>query len=171
MRRLRCPFIDIALALTTLLQCKSILTIESVRAIINDLRPGVLDLGLHAAVEWQAQEFERRNGIICELQIDHEEFALDEQRATALFRIVQESLTNILRHARASHVHIRMRRSDGKLFLTIAHDGVGLSRDSRKKANTFGLVGIEERIHALGGTFSAASNAGQGGAVRVSIPI
>ena len=77
-------------------------TIKAVRAIIDDLRPAVLDLGLHAAVEWQVKQFERCSGIPCELHIDHDEFKLDEQRATALFRIVQESLTNVMRHARAS---------------------------------------------------------------------
>ena len=146
-------------------------TIRAVRAIINDLRPGVLDLGLHAAVEWQAREFEQRSGIACELQIDHDEFALDNKRATALFRIVQESLSNILRHAQASHVQIRMQLRDGELMLRIVDDGIGLSPDSRKKANAFGLTGIQERLHAMGGTFSVANNPGRGMALEVSIPI
>ncbi len=132
-------------------------TIKSVRAIINDLRPGVLDLGLHAALEWQVRDFEQRSGIACELQIDHGEFALDDKRATAMFRIVQESLSNILRHARASHVRIGMQLREGGLFLKIADNGIGLSADSRKKTN-----GIEERIHAMGGTFSMANNPGRG---------
>lgn len=146
-------------------------TIKAVRAIMNDLRPAVLDLGLHAAVDWQAKQFERRTGIVCELQIDHEEFALDEKRATALFRIVQESLTNIIRHAQASHVQIGMQRRDGELFMQIADDGVGLFPDCRRKANAFGLAGIEERIHALGGTFAAVSEPGQGMAITLSIPL
>ena len=146
-------------------------TIKAVRSIINDLRPAVLDLGLHAALEWQAQQFEQRNGIACDLQIDHEEFALDDQRATALFRIVQEALSNILRHARASQVQIGMQLRDGGLFLNIADNGVGLSADSRNKAKAFGLTGIEERIHALGGTCSMTNNPGPGMTLLVSIPV
>ena len=146
-------------------------TIQAVRAIINDLRPAVLDFGLHAAIEWQAREFERRTGIACELQVDHEEFDMDDKAVTALFRIVQESLTNIMRHARARHVRIGMQRSDGRLSVTIADDGVGLAPDSRKKANAFGLVGIEERMLALGGICSASGNAQGGTTVTVSIPL
>lgn len=146
-------------------------TIKAVKAIINDLRPAVLDLGLHAAVEWQVKQFEQRSGIACELYIDHDEFALDDKSATALFRIVQESLTNIICHAQASHVRIEMQRRDNRLFVRIADDGMGLSPGGRKKDNAFGLVGIEERIIALGGTFFIESNPGQGLAIMISIPI
>lgn len=146
-------------------------TIKAVRAIINGLRPAVLDLGLHAAVEWQAREFERRSGIACELQIDHEEFLLDEVCVTALFRIVQESLTNIIRHAQASQVRIGLQRSDGVLFLQIADDGVGYVADCHQPGDGFGLVGIKERTHALGGSFSIASKPGEGMAIMLSIPI
>ena len=146
-------------------------TIKAVRAIINDLRPAVLDLGLHAAVEWQVKEFERRSGIACNLYIDHEEFALDDRCATALFHIVQESLTNIMRHAQASHVQVEMRRRDGRLILKIADDGVGLAPGSGKKKNTFGLAGIKERIYALGGTCSTESVAGRGMAITLTVPI
>ena len=146
-------------------------TIKSVRSIINDLRPGVLDLGLHAAIEWQAKEFERRSGIACELHIDHQEFPLDDKRATAMFRIVQESLSNILRHAQANNVRIDVQLAQGRLSVKIADDGVGLAPDFAKKANAFGLAGIEERIYALGGTFGTESNAGQGMTVFVSIAL
>ena len=146
-------------------------SIKAVRAIINDLRPAVLDFGLHAALEWQATEFERRSGIACELHLGPEEFALDDRRATALFRIVQEALANILRHAKATQVRIGMQRRDGRLLLEIADDGVGLAPDCRHKVNAFGLVGIEERILALGGTFSMASNPGAGLALTLTIPI
>ena len=147
------------------------MTIKSVRTIMNDLRPAVLNLGLHAALEWQAQQFQRRSGIVCELHVDHDEFILDDKRSTALFRIVQESLSNIIRHAGASQVHIGMQRSDDSLCVKICDDGVGLAPDSRKKINAFGLVGIEERIHALGGTFSMLNNPHQGMTVTVSIPL
>ena len=146
-------------------------TIKSVKAIINDLRPAVLNLGLHAAVEWQAKEFARRSGIACDLHIDHDEFAMDDKRATALFRIMQEMLTNIVRHAAASRVEIAIKRKDDRFFMTIADDGIGLFAGSRRKENVFGMVGIEERIDALGGTFSIACDPGQGTAITVSIPI
>lgn len=146
-------------------------TIKSVRTIINDLRPAVLDLGLHAAIEWQAKEFERRSGIACDVHIDHAEFSLDDQRATALFRSVQESLNNIIRHAQARQVWIDMQLKDGQLYMTISDDGVGGNLNSRKKDNAFGLIGIEERMHALGGTFSVASEPGHGVTIMLSIPV
>lgn len=146
-------------------------TIKSVRAIINDLRPAVLSLGLHAAVEWQAKEFERHTGIACKLHIDHDEFAMDERVSTALFRIVQESLTNIMRHAQANHVQIDMLKKDGQLVIQIADDGIGLSADYVRKANAFGLVGIEERITVLGGTLAIDSTPGQGTTLILSVPI
>jgi signal transduction histidine kinase len=147
------------------------LTIKSVRTIMNDLRPAVLNLGLHAALEWQAEQFQRCSGIACELHMDHEEFELDDKHSTALFRIVQESLSNILRHAGASHVHISMQLSDDRLCVKICDDGVGLAPDYLKKMNAFGLVGIEERIYALGGTFAILNNPRQGMTVTVSIPL
>jgi signal transduction histidine kinase len=147
------------------------LTIKSVRTIMNDLRPAVLNLGLHAALEWQAEQFQRCSGIACELHMDHEEFELDDKHSTALFRIVQESLSNILRHAGASHVHISMQRSDDRLCVKICDDGIGLAPDYLKKMNAFGLVGIEERIYALGGTFAILNNPRQGMTVTVSIPL
>ncbi|MFT5643840.1 MAG: signal transduction histidine kinase [Janthinobacterium sp.] len=146
-------------------------TIKSLRNIINDLRPAVLDLGLRAALEWQAQEFGRRSGIICELQIDNGEFKLNDMHATVVFRIVQEALTNILKHAKASHVQIRMQRIDGCLFVKISDDGIGRASDADQPANSFGLVGMAERIYALGGNFSIASMPGAGLTIALSIPL
>ena len=146
-------------------------TMKAVRAIINDLRPAVLDLGLHAAVEWQAKQFARRSGTSCEVYIDHEEFALSDELATALFRIVQESLSNIMRHAKASHTQIEMRRLDGCLAFRIADDGVGLPADYSRNANSFGLIGIEERVRAFGGQFRLSSAPGKGMAIEFSIPL
>jgi signal transduction histidine kinase len=143
-------------------------TIKSVRTIINDLRPAVLDLGLPAALEWQVSQFKRRSGIDCQLQIDHDEFALNDKYATTLFRIVQEALTNILKHAKASHVQIRMQCLDDSLFVQIADDGIGIGY--ARQTHGFGLVGMEERIYALGGTFSIDSAPGQGTTILVSIP-
>jgi len=147
------------------------ITIRSVRAIINDLRPGVLDLGLHAAIESLAKEFEQRNAIACTLRIDHDEFELGDKITTMLFRIVQESLNNIVRHARASHVVIDMQHKNHALLLIIADDGIDLPNESSRKKNVFGLAGIEERICALDGKFSMTSKPGQGTAITVSVPL
>ena len=146
------------------------ITIKAVKDIINDLRPAVLSLGLHAAIEWQARQFERRTGIACAFSYDSDEFALDDNHATSLFRIVQESLTNIVRHANARHAHIDIACRDGQLFMTISDDGIGLAVDWKRMDNSFGLAGVEERIDALGGTFSFTNNALRGAAIRVSIP-
>ncbi len=145
--------------------------LKSVRAIMNDLRPAVLNLGLHAATEWQVKQFERRTGIPCHLKIDHPEFAMSDKCATALFRIIQESLTNIWRHAKARQASITMRRVDNRLFVEIVDDGIGLPVDGSKAQSGFGLCGIQERISALGGSCSIKNQAAGGLAVVVSIPI
>jgi signal transduction histidine kinase len=153
----------------TLLQIDT--TIKSVRQIINDLRPTVLDLGLSAAVEWQVNQFQRRTDIACEVNEDHQEIALSDICATAIFRILQESLTNIVRHANASLVKVDLHMKDGWLTLTIADDGCGLPPGGRNKHGSFGLVGIEERVHILGGNCAVYSGASGGTTVSVSVPV
>ncbi|RJG03328.1 PAS domain S-box protein [Noviherbaspirillum sedimenti] len=149
------------------------LAMKSVKAVINDLRPFVLDLGLVAAMEWQVNEFQRRSGIECVLDVDDEDVdcQLDEVRSTALFRVLQESLTNIVRHAKASHVHITICAEAGQLVMTIADDGIGIALNQRRKKRTFGLVGIEERIKAIGGTFAVDSAPGKGATLTFAIPL
>lgn len=148
-------------------------SIKAVRVIINNLRPAVLDLGLHAAIEWQLTEFERRTGIACELDVDdaQSERILDDSRATALFRILQESLSNVARHAQASMVHISLRRAGNKIIMLIADNGIGLYPACRRKPNSFGLLGIGERIGSLGGDFTVDSKEGEGTVLRISIPV
>ena len=145
-------------------------TIKSVRQIINDLRPNVLDLGLSAAVEWQIAEFRRRTGITCELVSDPKEITLSDRAATAFFRILQESLSNIVRHAHASNVRVELKASDHVLTMTVIDNGIGLGEHERGKVGSFGLVGIEERIGILGGAFSISSTEGEGTTVCVSVP-
>ena len=156
-------------ARSTLLQIDT--TIKSVRQIINDLRPTVLDLGLSAAVEWQVNQFQRRTGIQCEIQDDHGEIALPDHCATAFFRILQESLTNIVRHANATHVKVELRLNGGWLSLTVRDNGCGLPPGGRNKYGSFGLVGIEERILILGGTCAVFSEPDGGTTVMVSAPV
>jgi signal transduction histidine kinase/CHASE1-domain containing sensor protein len=146
-------------------------TIKSVRQIINDLRPNVLDLGLNAAVDWQIAEFERRTGILCELVENHKDIRLDDHCATAFFRILQESLSNISRHAGASVVKVELKMGADQLSMTVSDNGVGLVAGGRNKVGSFGLVGIEERINILGGHFSITSSPGAGTTVCVCVPV
>jgi signal transduction histidine kinase len=146
-------------------------TIKSVRQIINDLRPTVLDLGLPAAVEWQIAEFRRRTGIACELVELPGEVALSEQAAVALFRILQESLSNIVRHSGARHVRVALAVCGGELTMSVKDDGIGIDGAGRAKSGSFGLVGIEERIILLGGIFSIEGSVDQGTTVSVSVPL
>ncbi|MDQ1923853.1 CHASE domain-containing protein [Massilia sp. CCM 9206] len=146
-------------------------TIKSVRQIINDLRPNVLDLGLSAAVEWQIAEFKRRTGIACELIDEPKEVALSDHAATAFFRILQESLSNIVRHAQATRVRVELKLNGNRLSMTVTDNGIGLQAGERAKVGSFGLVGIEERISILGGSFSISSNGGDGTTVCVSVPL
>lgn len=146
-------------------------TMKAMRAIINNLRPTVLDLGLNAAIEWQVKEFQRRTGIACELVMSDKELVVDDNRATALFRILQESLNNVFRHARATKARIELCRKDDRLFMTVADNGVGIFPGCRRKANSFGLVGIKERISTLGGELSIDTAKDEGTALTVSIPV
>jgi signal transduction histidine kinase len=156
-------------AVATLLQIDT--TIKSVRQIINDLRPTVLDLGLSAAVEWQVNQFQRRTGIQCEIHDDHGEISMPDYCATAFFRILQESLTNIVRHANASRVVVELRLNGGWLSLIVRDNGCGLPPGGRNKQGSFGLVGIEERILILGGTCAVFSERDSGTTIMVSAPV
>jgi signal transduction histidine kinase/CHASE1-domain containing sensor protein len=146
-------------------------TVKTIRTIINNLRPSVLDLGLTAAIEWQVNEFRRRSGIACELVLSDTEYALDDERATTLFRILQESLTNVIRHANANRVLIELYRDGNRLVMKITDNGVGIYPERRKCGNSFGLIGVEERVHALHGEFRIDSAPGHGTVLTVFIPM
>ncbi|MFL6711275.1 MAG: CHASE domain-containing protein [Massilia sp.] len=144
-------------------------TIKSVRQIINDLRPGVLDLGLSAAVEWQVKEFRRRTGVECQLIEPHGEVSVSEQCATALFRILQESLSNIARHAKASKACVELSLHGGWIAMSISDNGIGIAHRGRRRGS-FGLVGIEERMNILNGVFRLDSVPGEGTTIHISVP-
>jgi len=146
-------------------------TIKSVRHIINDLRPTVLDLGLNAAVEWQIAQFRTRSGMVCELIEDDSDIRIDDHCATAFFRVLQESLSNILQHANASLVRVELRHDGGMLSMTISDNGIGLGDGSRNKAGSFGLVGIEERVSLLGGSCSITGSPNGGTTVAIAVPL
>ena len=148
-------------------------TMKSLKAIINDLRPAVLDLGLVSAVEWHVQQFQRRTGIECDLRlVDERQTAkLEDEKTTALFRILQESLANVSRHAKASHVQIVLRTDAEAIAIQIADNGTGFTADDQKKSGSFGLLGMRERINALNGQFAIERKPDGGTRVVASIPV
>lgn len=145
-------------------------TIKSVRQVINDLRPHVLDLGLTAAVDWQIAEFQRRTGLACELVSHHHELHVSDRCATTLFRILQESLTNVSRHAQATAVRVELAIDPDSISMTVSDNGIGLAHAGSQKPGSFGLVGIEERVRILGGKCLITSGPAGGTTVHVSIP-
>jgi signal transduction histidine kinase len=144
--------------------------VQSVRAIINDLRPAVLDLGLHAAAEWQLNDFTQKTGIVSRLLADFQDIELPDTHATALFRVLQESLTNVSRHSGATEVNVRLQMQQSTLVMQISDNGHGIPEDP-KKPNSFGLRGMRERIVSLGGELEILSAPGQGVTVSASVPI
>ncbi len=147
-------------------------TVAATRRISADLRPLMLDdLGLVPAVEWLVQGFVERSGIECELNIDEEQLELGEPHASAVFRILQESLTNIAKHAQASRVDMTVRRVDGAVKLSVRDNGQGFDPQDPRKPNSFGLMGLRERAYALGGTVDIWSQPGEGTKLDVRIPL
>lgn len=142
-------------------------TIEAVHRISLDLRPTMLDLGIVAALEWQAREFEKQMGIACIFRCPEKEILLDDDHATALFRIFQEALTNIAKHAGATRVTVTLRPQRAHLTLSISDNGRGIQAADRLKPHSFGLRGMSERAKALGGTL--ALSAAPGGGTMVTI--
>jgi signal transduction histidine kinase len=149
--------------------------ISVVRKISTHLRTKVLDdLGLVGAIESFAQEFQRRTGIACNVdQYDVEamELGLDSQRKTAVFRIFQESLTNVRRHAEATRVWVDLRAEDESLILEVRDNGKGIPPEKLKHVDGLGIVGMRERAQAFGGHVEIESEPGEGTSVRVTIPL
>jgi PAS domain S-box-containing protein len=148
------------------------MTIPSVKRIITALRPGLLDdLGLAAALEWQAQDFSDRTKVKCELTIDPVDISLEEDLSTAVFRIFQETLSNVGRHAEATRVEANLRVKTGALVLTIRDNGKGITEEEIFDRESFGLMGMRERIHEFGGEFDIKGYEGEGTRVKVSVPL
>jgi PAS domain S-box-containing protein len=146
-------------------------TVAATRRIAADLRPLLLDdLGLGAAIEWLVQSFTQRNGVACDLDVD-DEVDLPEPYATAAFRIVQESLANVAKHAQASRVSVRIVREPHRVVLRIEDDGVGFAVQAPRKAHALGLMGLRERAQLLQGSVSIQSEPGAGTQIEVCIPV
>ena len=146
-------------------------TIQTVQRISTDLRPGLLDdLGLSAAIEWQLEEFQERTGIACKIIIDPGDVTFDRDRNTALFRIFQETLTNIARHAEATEVSVSLQQKDGQIELKVQDNGRGITGEELAHPKSFGLIGIRERAIIFGGDSSVKGSPGKGTTVTVKIP-
>jgi signal transduction histidine kinase len=147
--------------------------VKSVRAICSGLRPGVLDdLGLAAAIEWQASEFASRNGVRCQVSVPPVDLHLDGDRATATFRIFQECLTNVSRHAQAKSVRVSLRQEDENILLVVEDDGIGFCEaDFSGSLGSLGLLGMKERAQFCGGNVDISSSPGNGTTVNVRVPV
>jgi signal transduction histidine kinase len=146
--------------------------IQAVKKISSELRPSVLDnLGLEAAVEWASKEFERRMGISCDLTLPPEPLSLDRNRSTVIYRVLQESLTNVARHAGATMVAVSLEKRDGEIRLSVRDNGRGVSKEEAEDPHAFGLIGMRERIEFLGGVFSIEGSKDRGTAVTAALPL
>jgi PAS domain S-box-containing protein len=146
--------------------------IQQVRRISSDLRPGVLDdIGLVAALQWQAQEFEKRTHISCTVRSSVSDEAVNATCATVIFRVFQEALTNIVRHAQASQVSVTLEATGGSLVLLVRDDGKGIRPESIHDPSSLGLLGIRERARRLGGTARFARARPTGTEVELSLPL
>ncbi len=147
-------------------------TIDRVTRICRELRPDILDdLGLASALEWLANDFQERTGIQCKLLIDPEAISPDSDRATTVFRIFQETLTNVLRHAKATRVEVGLRASDDALILEVADNGKGISEEDMEKSGSFGIIGMQERASLYQGIVSIEGRPEEGTTVIVGIPL
>ena len=159
-----------------LAQCGSIIqridgTLDAVRRIATALRPSVLDqLGLAAALEWQGQEFATRTGLKVVMELSPDDACIPDELGSPVFRILQESLTNVARHAQATEVAIRLVQADDLLTLEVSDDGIGIPPGRLQGTASLGLVGMRERALACGGTFSITPRPGGGTTVLLTVP-
>ncbi|MGB5219122.1 MAG: PAS domain S-box protein [Smithella sp.] len=147
-------------------------TIESVHNITTELRPSLLDdLGLPTAIEWQAADFQKRSGIRCQVHIHCSDQAIDKELATTIFRIFQETLTNIARHAKATQCRVNLTENEKELCLEVADNGVGITQWQVDDPRSFGMIGMRERAHLWGGTVHVRNTRPSGTKVRVLVPM
>lgn len=147
-------------------------TCSAVQKISSELRPAILDdLGLIPAIESQAQQFAARTGIVCQFDSLVESINLDREKATAVFRIVQEALTNILRHSQATRVNIIIEEEDGELIVEIKDNGRGITEEQKARPSSLGLIGMQERAHLLKGRIEITGFPGKGTALTLRVPV
>ena len=145
-------------------------SIQMGKKITMDLRPPILDeLGLAEAIEWQTREFEKRTGIDCTLYLGETDISRDEERATTLFRIFQETLTNVARHAKASRLWVSLTEENGEIILQIRDDGCGITPSKASSLRSLGLLGMRERAGVWGGKVDIQGVPGEGTTVTINI--
>lgn len=144
---------------------------QQVRDVATALRPPILDAGIASAIDWQARRFEERTGIACLVEVPECPPQLSNAKAVGLFRILQEALTNVMRHANAQTVSLRLEQRGDVLSLSISDDGQGFVVQSGRQGLSFGLVGMQERAQMLGGTLVLESQPGEGTLIQVSVPL
>lgn len=146
--------------------------VQAVRQVSTELRPGILDdFGLEAAVEWQIQEFQRRTDIGCSFKSDMKEVLLETERATAVFRILQEVLINVFRHANARRIDVVLTGSETEVTLSVRDDGRGITEDEINDMRSIGLLGMRERARMQGGQVEIQGVAGSGTTVSLRLPL
>ncbi|MBL7127595.1 MAG: PAS domain S-box protein [Ignavibacteria bacterium] len=147
-------------------------TIKSVQRISTELRPAVLDdLGFSSAVKWFMSEFEERSGLKCKLEIKPDNIVLDEKLSIAMYRIFQESLTNIMRHAKATEVKVNIKLIKNELSLVVEDNGVGIDEEKLKDSKSIGLIGMQERVYPWKGTVEITGEKGKGTIVQVNVKL
>jgi PAS domain S-box-containing protein len=147
-------------------------TIAATRRIASDLRPLMLDdLGLVPSIEWLVENFTQRTGIACELTVAAAPLEVSQAQASAIFRIIQESLTNVARHAQASHAEVAIEQDEATLIVRVEDNGVGFVLSGPRKPNSLGLYGLHERAALLGGEAKIVSSPGQGTMVEARLPL
>lgn len=145
-------------------------TFEAAHRISGDLRPNILELGIVAALEWQTKEFEKQMGIVSHFSTNQPDESVTQDQAITLFRICQESMSNIAKHAHAENVEVRLLFKPDHIEMSIHDDGVGIAAGDMLKANSFGLRGMAERVAALQGQFTIGPAADKGTEVAVILP-
>ena len=148
------------------------MSVSTLRRIASELRPSLLDdLGLGAAIEWQTQQFQARTGIICHCECSLEDIGLSEEQSTAVFRIFQEALTNILRHAQATKVDITIMKGAGYFVLVVRDNGKGITQKEKSEQQSLGILGMKERAYLIGAEIDIKGLEGKGTVVTVRVPI
>jgi len=148
------------------------MTIRTVQRIATELRPRLLyDLGLVTAIEWHAEDFQKRTGIECKLMLDRNELYLDPARSTALFKIFKEALTNVLRHAEASRVDVSLLQRGRAIVLKVKDNGRGITGHEISDPKSVGLIGMQERVHPWGGQLHIKGVTGKGTTLKVTMPV
>ena len=146
--------------------------LASVKRISKEIRPPQLDaLGLTGAIQWDIDQVEKKTGLKGMITVEPADMEIKSQISTILYRIFREALTNILRHAQAEHVFIRLSQRQGSIILAIRDDGRGITKKELKGTTSLGLVGIRERIRMVGGTFTIEGKTGSGTVLTVEVPI